>query len=106
MSLLCRQMIFGAINKETDEVSLVFSFAASENTDERNLTNQHEIQLLEADGNGNVTFAVYGYMNRGEHEGQVGVAVYYYNVEQSSVEEKVFILQIPRGEMRFTSWGN
>ena len=31
-------------NKETDEVSLVFSFAASENTDERNLTNQHEIQ--------------------------------------------------------------
>lgn len=86
-------------NKETDEVSLVFSFAASENTDERNLTNQHEIQLLEADGNGNVTFAVYGYMNRGEHEGQVGVAVYYYNVEQSSVEEKVFI---PTD----TSWGN
>ncbi len=86
-------------NKETDEVSLVFSFAASENTDERNLTNQHEIQLLETDGNGNVTFAVYGYMNRGEHEGQVGVAVYYYNVEQSSVEEKVFI---PTD----TSWGN
>jgi hypothetical protein len=57
-----------------------------------------EIQLLEADGNGNVTFAVYGYMNRGEHEGQVGVAVYYYNVEQSSVEEKVFI---PTD----TSWG-
>ena len=86
-------------SKETDEVSLVFSFAASENTDERNLTNQNEIQLLEADGNGNVTFAVYGYMNRGEHEGQVGVAVYYYNVEQSSVEEKVFI---PTD----TSWGN
>lgn len=86
-------------NKETDEVSLVFSFAASENTDERNLTNQHEIQLLKADGNGNVTFAVYGYMNRGEHEGEVGVAVYYYNVEQSSVDEKVFI---PTD----TSWGN
>lgn len=86
-------------NKETDEVSLVFSFASSENTDERNLTNQHKIQLLKADGNGNITFAVYGYMNRGEHEGQVGVAVYYYNVEQSSVDEKVFI---PTD----TSWGN
>lgn len=86
-------------NKETDEVSLVFSFASSENTDERNLTNQHEIKLLEADGNGNITFAVYGYMNRGEHEGEVGVAVYYYNVEQSSVDEKVFI---PTD----TSWGN
>ena len=54
-----------------------------------------------------MTFAVYGYMNRGEHEGQVGVAVYYYNVEQSSVEEKgVYPYRYLVGEMRFTSWGN
>ena len=30
-------------------------------------------------------------MNRGAHEGEVGIAVYYYNVQESSVEEKVFI---------------
>lgn len=78
-------------NKETDEVALVFSFAFAENTDSRNLTSQHEIRLLECDDNGNVTFAVYGYMNRGEHEGEVGVAVYYYNIEENSVGEKVFI---------------
>ena len=30
-------------------------------------------------------------MNRGAHEGEVGIAVYYYNVQKNSVEEKVFI---------------
>ena len=30
-------------------------------------------------------------MNRGEHEGEVGVAIYYYDMEKNSVEEKVFI---------------
>ncbi len=78
-------------NRETDEISLVFSFSSAENMDERNYTEQHEVKLLGADAAGNVTFAVYGYMNRGAHEGEVGIAVYYYNVQESSVEEKVFI---------------
>ncbi len=78
-------------NKNRDEVSLIYSFAATENTDVRNRISQHEIRLLEADKKGNLTFAVYGYMNRGVHEGEVGIAVYNYNHEKSSVEEKVFI---------------
>lgn len=78
-------------NKNTDEASLVFSFMDAENTDERNLVAQHEIRLLEMDDVGNTMFAVYGYMNRGEHEGEVGAAVYYYDMEQNSVEEKVFV---------------
>ncbi len=78
-------------NKDRDEASLVYSFAATENTDERNRISQHEIRLLEADNAGNLTFAVYGYMNRGFHEGEVGIAVYSYNHEQSSVEEKAFV---------------
>lgn len=78
-------------NKNTDEISLVFSFSAAENTDGRNLVAQHQLELLEMDGKGNTTFAVYGYMNRGEHEGETGVAVYCYDIETNSVEEKVFI---------------
>lgn len=78
-------------NRDKDKLSLVFSFADAENTDTRNLLQQHEVRLLDMDGEGNTTFAVYGYMNRGEHEGEVGVAVYYYNIEQNSVEEKAFI---------------
>ena len=78
-------------NKNTDEMSLVFSFASTENTDDRNRISQHEIKILECDDAGNLVFAVYGYMNRGSHEGEVGVAIYSYDLEKSSVEEKVFI---------------
>lgn len=78
-------------NRDEDKMSLVFSFADAENTDTRNLFRQHEVRLLDMDADGNTTFAVYGYMNRGEHEGEVGAAIYYYNIEQNSVEEKVFI---------------
>ena len=38
-----------------------------------------------------ITFAVYGYMNRGEYEGQVGVAVYYFDDNKNAVQEKAFI---------------
>lgn len=78
-------------DKKKDELSLVFSFTSGEGEDERNLTAQHEIRLLDMDKKGNLSFAVYGYMNRGEHEGEVGVAVYYYNIEDNFVEEKAFI---------------
>lgn len=78
-------------NKENNEVSLIFSFADAENTDVRNLFSRHEIRLLDMENNGNIVFAVYGYMNRGEHEGEVGVAVYYYELQNNSVEEKIFI---------------
>lgn len=78
-------------NKNEDQMSLVFSFSNAENTDIRNAFSQHDVRLIEVDKKGNTTFVVYGYMNRGEHEGEVGAAVYYYNIEQNAVEEKVFI---------------
>lgn len=78
-------------NKKTDEASLVFSFADIENTDVRNMGSDYRIRLLDMDGKGNTVFAVCGYMSRGVHEGEVGVAVYYYNIGKNSVEEKVFI---------------
>ncbi|MDE6737914.1 MAG: hypothetical protein K2K07_02315 [Lachnospiraceae bacterium] len=59
--------------------------------DARNIYNQHDIQILAVDETGNVTFLVYGYMNRGRHEGNVGVAVYYYNSMTNTVEELVYI---------------
>lgn len=78
-------------NKKTDEASLVFSFADIENTDVRNMGSDYRVKLLDMDGKGNTVFAVCGYMSRGVHEGEVGVAVYYYNIGKNSIEEKVFI---------------
>lgn len=78
-------------NQDGDEMSLLFSFMDSENRDIRNLTDDHEIRLIAMDDDYNVTFAVYGYMNRGPHEGEVGAAIYYYNASQNCIDEKAFI---------------
>ena len=59
--------------------------------DVRNVYNQHDLQILAVDETGTVVFLVYGYMNRGRHEGNVGVAVYQYNSMTNTVEELVYI---------------
>ena len=43
------------------------------------------------DEGGNVEFAVYGYMNRGRHEGEVGLQLYHYDSGKNTVEEDVYI---------------
>ncbi len=78
-------------SKDTDEISLVFSFTDVENTDVRNMVPHHEIKLLGIDEDGGTMFAVCGYMSRGTHEGEVGVAIYKYSSKKNSVEEKAFI---------------
>ena len=78
-------------SKKEDAFSLIFSFADSEKEDVRNRTDNHSIQILSMDEKGNMTFSVCGYMNRGEHEGESGIAIYYYNLSQNAVEEVAFV---------------
>lgn len=78
-------------DQDNDALSLVFSFMDAEGIDARNQNDTHEIHLITMDDNGSTTFVVYGYMNRGKHEGEVGAAVYYYDINKNAVEEKVFI---------------
>ena len=78
-------------NQSQDALSLVFSFADSEGYDIRNLYKEHEIQIVSVNEQGDTTFKVIGYMNRGEHEGEVGTAIYFFDIEKNSVEEKAFI---------------
>lgn len=59
--------------------------------DARSAYNRHDIQILSVDETGNVVFLVYGYMNKGRHEGNVGVAVYHYNSMTNTIEELVYI---------------
>jgi uncharacterized protein (UPF0332 family) len=76
---------------QSTAVTKVFSFLGEDLTDERAGYNQHDIHILDMDGNGNIDFIVYGYMNRGRHEGENGIALYHFNAKSSTNEELAFI---------------
>ena len=78
-------------DKEKNDITQIFSFDTEEGYDERNLIRNHEIVILNHGNTGDVRFAVKGYMNRGAHEGEVGIAVYYYDAEEQSTIEEAFI---------------
>ncbi len=78
-------------DRAANTFSKVFSFVSSEGKDARDFLDMNQIQLLDMDEKGNITFAVCGYMNRGAHEGEVGVAIYYFDKEKNVVNEKVFV---------------
>ena len=65
----------------------VFSFPQQSNSDARDTYMQNDIQIVNIDEAGNMYFLVSGYMNRGRHEGESGVAVYYFNATDSSITE-------------------
>lgn len=72
-------------------LSQIFSFRGAEGISDRENWNQHDIQIIRVDEAGSVSFIVSGYMNRGAHEGQVGIGVYHYDGVSHTVEEEVFI---------------
>lgn len=76
---------------EKNEMKQIFSFQEEEDSDVRHRYKEYEIQIVHAAENGNVDFMVYGYMNRGDHEGRVGISFYRYIEEEGSLEEKFFI---------------
>lgn len=78
-------------NITTNKLTVIFSFYDEDNADARTMYDQHDIRILNVDEGGNVQFAVYGYMNRGRHEGEVGVQLYTHNSEQNTVEELLYI---------------
>ena len=78
-------------NKTSNEIQQVFSFRGAEGIDDRENWNQHDIKIIRVDEAGSVDFIVYGYMNRGDHEGQVGTSVYHYDGLAHTIEEEAFI---------------
>lgn len=79
-------------NVTDKKLARLFSFYDEENiTDVRSSYNRHEIKILNVDEAGNVDFLVYGYMNRGRHEGGVGISYYSYTSTANTVEEYMYI---------------
>ena len=49
------------------------------------------LRSSEVNEDGDIDFVLYGYMNRGAHEGYEGIGVYHYNNDKNVVEERAFI---------------
>lgn len=76
---------------DTGKFVEIFAFRKDTESDFRDARVEHDIKLLSVENNGDVDFMVYGYMNRGVHEGYSGVGIYHYNNDQGAIEEQVFI---------------
>ena len=85
-------------NIETNKMTRVFSFRDTGSNDERNDINRHDIKIVRVSENGDIDFILYGYMNRGQHEGQVGTSVYHYSAEQNAMEEEFFLRSLQSSE--------
>lgn len=72
-----------------NKLSKVFSF--KNGSDKRGLHEEHEIQLINMEDSGSMDFVVKGYMNRGRHEGEAGVAVMRYDSLTNTTEELLFL---------------
>nr|MDE6619083.1 hypothetical protein [Lachnospiraceae bacterium] len=70
---------------------MAYLFSFYDGDDPRSNYDNHNIKILNVDETENVHFMVYGYMNRGRHEGSIGVQVCEYNGMLNTVEELIFI---------------
>jgi hypothetical protein len=78
-------------NAAINGLTVIFSFYDKDNADRRTLYDNHGIKILDVDEGGNVKFAVYGYMNRGRHEGETGIQIISYDNSLNTIEEEVYI---------------
>lgn len=78
-------------NTVDNKMAYLFGFYDKDNRDARTFYNMHRIKILDVSEGGNVTFLVYGYMNRGKHEGEVGISAFYYDSTVNTIEELVYI---------------
>lgn len=100
-----------SFNSFNNNLAKVFSFYDKDNNDARTRYDAHGVKILSVDDAGNIRFLVYGYMDRGIHEGEVGACIYYYDGGMNTVEEEIFFpytksFQMLKQEMNALSYIN
>lgn len=91
-----RQRELWYYNLLDDKAIKVFSFAETDTDYVRDFYGEHNVRILNMDDDGNISFMVYGYMNRGVYEGKVGIVLYQYYSGDNRIEELVYIpINIP-----------
>lgn len=73
------------------KLALLFSFYEPGREDAREEYDAADVKILHVDAEGNVYFAVCGYMNRGEREGQMGIRICRYDNGYNTISELAFL---------------
>ena len=71
----------------SNQINYVYGYFDGIDGDERSAYFEHDIKVLQVGESGSIYYIVYGYMNRGNHEGKTGVALYSYNGQTKLIEE-------------------
>jgi len=96
-----RQGSLWCFNDKEKAFTRIFSFEAIDSDNMRELYDKHNIKIMSVEDNGNVNFIVYGYMNRGAHEGEVGVSLCSYNYQDNQVKELLYVpVNVPYDELK------
>lgn len=74
-----------------NKLTQVFSFLPDKGLDARDIYDENDIKIINIDSLGNVYFLICGYMNRGSHEGESGVALYYFDAASSTIRECLYV---------------
>lgn len=71
----------------------VFTFLSDKNEDDyiRSSFDQHSIRVTNMADNGEMDFLVYGYINRGDYEGKVGIILYRFYPKELRIKEQAYI---------------
>ncbi|MBR5336824.1 MAG: hypothetical protein IK152_02450 [Lachnospiraceae bacterium] len=80
-----------SFNSGTGVMRKLFGYIGKDVRDERANNDDHDIRIIKVSESGNITFAVVGYFNGGEHEGETGISVYNYNAQSKEIKEDVYI---------------
>ena len=65
-------------------MSLIFSFEDESDHSSRSSYDRHDMQVVKVSDDGTIDYMVYGYMNRGNYEGMVGICFYRYSTADNS----------------------
>ncbi len=85
-------------NAKTNAMNRIFSFSDASDTSDRSDYDHHEVLPVKVSQDGSVDYMVYGYMNRGTYEGQVGICFYRYDAETNAAT-RLFYMPVYQSEL-------
>ncbi|MBQ6550213.1 MAG: hypothetical protein IJL78_02260 [Lachnospiraceae bacterium] len=75
-----------SFNTKTNALNRIFAFSDEDDTGTRSSYDHNHVQIVRANNSGDIDYMVYGYMNRGSYEGQVGICFYRYHAANNTTD--------------------